>query len=307
MMAAELRLGTRRSPLALAQSGAVAAALEAAHPGLAVRLVPIETAGDRIPGDLNALGGKGLFTEELEAGLLSGALDLAVHSLKDLPVALPPGLVIAAYPRRADPSDALISTVASSLAALPAGARVLTGSLRREAQLRRHRPDLVVEGVRGNVETRLRRWRESGAEAVVLASAGLERLGLLDLVPAHALDPESFLPAPGQGTLALETPEGSAVEILCRKLDHPPTARAARAEREVVRAFGGDCTLPLAAWARSAEDGSLRLTALLALPDGSRLARAEAAGGDPQAVATACIARLLAAGAAEILDAIHGE
>jgi hydroxymethylbilane synthase len=350
-----LRLGTRRSPLALAQSGAIARELAELHPGLEIELVTLTTTGDVLPGDLSAAGGKGLFTLELERGLLDGALDLAVHSLKDLPVELPPGLEVAAFPPRADPRDVLVSELAADLDGLPPGAVVLTGSLRRRAQILLHRPDLRVEPIRGNVDTRLRKWRETGAAALVLAHAGLERLGLLDdpSLPVHALPPEVLLPAPGQGTLALETMTGSRAAALCRALEHAPTARAAAAERRLVGAFGGDCTLPLAAWARvdtgfagdrdgengeggksgehvkrggagqraqsgaggehgkrggRAEHGAggeiLRLTALLATPDGRHVARGEAVGEDPAAVAAACAAALRADGAGEILALI---
>ncbi len=297
-----LRLGTRQSPLALAQSGQVARALEARHAGLAVELVPVVTAGDVTPGDLAAFGGKGLFTQELERGLLAGSLDLAVHSLKDLPVALPAGLAVAAYPERADPRDVLVSELAADLDGLPAGAVVLTGSLRRRAQILLLRPDLDVRPLRGNVDTRLRRWRESGAAGVVLAAAGLARLELGGL-PAHPIPPAAMLPAPGQGTLALEAREGSDAFALCRALDHPATARAAAAERHVVAAFGGDCTLPLGAWARE-EDGELRITALLATPEGTRVARGEGAGAEPETAAAACVAALRADGAAAVLAEI---
>lgn len=318
--AATLRLGTRGSALALAQSGQTARALAAAHPGLRVELVPIVTRGDRLAGELAALGGKGLFTEELERGLLDGSLDLAVHSLKDLPVALPAGLVLAAFPRRADARDVLVSAIAADLDGLPAGSVVLTGSLRRRAQILLRRPDLRVEGLRGNVDTRLRRWRESGAGALVLAGAGLARLGLLASagLPAHPLDPAVMLPAPGQGTLALEVCRGGRAEELCAALDDADTASTADAERRVVAAFGGDCTLPLAAWARwerpaaseadhaAESDGSkLRLSALLATPDGRHAARGEAAGREPDAVAAACIAALRADGADEVLARVR--
>lgn len=303
-----LRLGTRRSALAMAQSGMVARALEAAHPGLEVELVPLMTRGDLLPGDLSKLGGKGLFTAELEAGLLDGSLDLAVHSLKDLPVGTPAELAIAAYPERADPRDVLISTLASRIAELPREGIVLTGSLRRQAQLLALRPDLDVRPLRGNVETRVRKWREAGAAGVVLAAAGLERLrggdataaGALDGLPAHPLAAVEMLPAPGQGVLALQVRRGAPAEALCRVLDHPPTAAAARAERAVVSAFGGDCTLPLAAWARPEGDGLL-LEALLAAPDGSDLVRARAAGREPEEVAARCIASLREAGAERVL------
>ncbi|HZF11318.1 MAG TPA: hydroxymethylbilane synthase [Thermoanaerobaculia bacterium] len=294
-----LRLGTRKSALALAQSGQVARALEALHPGLTVELVPIVTQGDVLPGDLAAIGGKGLFTQELESGLLDGSLDFAVHSLKDLPVRLPEGLAIAAYPERADPRDVLVSEVGASLDALPAGSVLLTGALRRAAQIRLRRPDLRVEPLRGNVDTRLRKWRESEAAGVILAGAGLARLGLSGL-PVHPIPPEVLLPAPCQGTLALEVLAGSPAEAICRAFDHPATARAARAERQVVAAFGADCTLPLAAWARE-EGGRLRLTGLLATPDGVHAARGDAWGDSPEEAAAACVAALHADGADAVL------
>lgn len=294
-----LRLGTRRSALALAQSGHVARDLEAAHPGLRVELVPIVTRGDRLPGDLAKVGGKGLFTEELEAGLLDGTLDLAVHSLKDLPVRFRDELVLAAHPQRADPRDALVSTVATTIAGLPPGARVLTSSLRRQAQILALRPDVVVEPIRGNVETRLRKWRHSGAAGTILATAGMARLGIAD-APLHPLAVDELLPAPGQGTLAVQTRRGSAAERLCAALDHAPSAAAARAERAVVAAFGADCTLPLAAWATIGTEG-VWLRALLASVDGRELLRAEAVAATPEAAAAACVEQLHAAGAEQLL------
>ena len=307
MTAETLRLGTRRSALALAQSGMMARALEARWPGLSVELVPIVTTGDIVPGDLAKVGGKGLFTQELESGLLDGSLDLAVHSMKDLPVRLPAGLVVAAHPERADPRDVLVSEVADGLDGLPEGAVVLTGALRRRAQILMRRPDLRVEPIRGNVDTRLRKWRESGAGGIVLAGAGLQRLGLADLadLPAHPIPTDVMIPAPTQGTLALEVRAGSPAEALCRALDHAATARAADAERRVVAAFGADCTLPLAAWAREKDGGRLRLIALLATPDGRRSVRGEAAGTDPAAVAADCVAAMRHQGADEVLERIR--
>ncbi|MFP3940324.1 MAG: hydroxymethylbilane synthase [Thermoanaerobaculia bacterium] len=299
-----LRLGTRKSRLALAQSESVARALEDLHPGLKVEIVALESKGDRTPGMLAPLGGKGLFTEELERGLLDGDLDLAVHSLKDLPVELPDDLVVAAYPERADPRDVLVSEAAETLEGLPSGAAVLTGALRRQAQVLSTHPALQVEGIRGNVQTRLRKWRDQGAGGVILAAAGLDRLALTDL-PAHRLDPEAFVPAPGQGTLAVQVRSGSEAEELCLALAHPETTLAAEAERRVVAAFGGDCTLPLGAWARPADGGDgLALTALLATPDGRRVARARAAAGSPEEVAAACVASMREQGADDILEAI---
>src|SRR4051794_2440893 len=332
-----LRLGTRRSALALAQSGMVARSLEAEHPGLDIELVPIVTTGDVVTGDLARFGGKGLFTRELESGLLDGSLDLAVHSLKDLPVTLPDGLAVAAHPRRNDCRDVLVSEDAEDLDGLPAGAIVLTGALRRRAQILMRRPDLRVEPIRGNVAplwargagrgapaaasragpargpdrgnggTRLRKWRELGVPGgVILAGAGLNRLALQDL-PIHPLAPEIMVPAPGQGTLALEVLAGGMAATLCSALDDPDTARAAEAERRVVAAFGGDCTLPLAAWARpEGEDGRIRLTGLLASPDGRQAARGEAVAASPREAADACVAAMRANGADEGLERIRG-
>ena len=298
-----LRLGTRRSQLALTQSGQVATALEALQPEVKVELVPIETRGDREPGELAKIGGKGLFTQELEAGLLDGALDFAVHSLKDLPVTLPDGLTLAAYPERVDPRDALVSDQAPDLDGLEAGAVLLTGSQRRRAQILAHRPDLVVEGLRGNVDTRLRIWRERGVGGVILAMSGLLRLGIEQQIPLHALDPRIMIPAPGQGILALEVLEGGAAESICSTLNHAPTARAAVVERQVVEAFGGDCTLPLAAWAEERE-GELELVACLATLDGQKIARGEARGSDPLDVAGHCVEVLRSDGAEDVLRAL---
>ena len=298
-----LRLGTRRSPLALAQSGLVARQLERAHPGLEVELVPIVTQGDRTTGDLAEFGGKGLFTEELERRLLAGEIELAVHSLKDLPVKLGDGLRIAAFPKRADPSDVLISHDGSSLEELAHGARVLTGSLRRKALCLQLRPDLSVEPLRGNVGTRIRKWRESGAAGVILAAAGLERLGLVGAdLETRSLNPASFVPAPGQGTLALETAEGGPAAELCSAINDPATERAAAAERFVVAAFGGDCTLPLAAWARDDEHhGELTLSAFVSTPDGTSWARRQASGREPIGIATEVVEGLRQEGGEEIL------
>lgn len=317
-----LRLGTRRSTLALTQSGQVAAEIERRVPDTRVELVPIVTSGDLYRGDLADVGGKGLFTLELENGLKDGSLDLAVHSLKDLPVELPPELTVAAHPRRADPRDVLISGDGDDLDALPAGAVLLTGSLRRRAQILARRGDLEVRAIRGNVDTRVRKWRQLVADGtpggVILAKAGLDRLGDKlealrddgDGLPIHPLPPEQMLPAPGQGILALETRRDGDATERCRQLDDAAAAAAARAERRVVAAFGGDCTLPLAAWARPAdgeagENGVLLLTALLATPDGAHVARGEGRSADPDEAADVCIAALRADGADDVLLRIH--
>ncbi|MEE2778751.1 MAG: hydroxymethylbilane synthase [Acidobacteriota bacterium] len=297
----KLRLGTRRSALALAQSGQFAKLLEGCHPGLEVELVGLTTTGDTTAGSLAKVGGKGLFTEQLEAGLLDGSLDLAVHSLKDLPVELPAGLVIAAHPPRGGPRAA-VGRRHAALAGLPEGSRVLTGSLRRRAQLLDRRPDLAIEDIRGNVDTRLRKWRELGAAAVVLAMAGLKRLGLESSeAPASALDPVEIIPAPGQGTLAVEVAESSEAQALCAALDDPATAAASAAERSVVAAFGGDCTLPLAAWARPEDDGWRIRTFVGPRVGGGTGIRAEAHAADPRAAARSAIATLQERGAHDLL------
>lgn len=288
----------------MVQSRQVAAALEARHPGLRIELVPIQTRGDREPGSLAEIGGKGLFTQELEEGLLGGDLDLAVHSLKDLPVTLPDGLRVAAFPEREDPRDALVSQAADHLDALPAGSVLLTGSQRRRSQILARRGELRVEGLRGNVQTRLRKWREQGAGGVILAYAGLRRLAIADDLPAHPIDPEVMIPAPGQGTLAIEVAAGGRAEPLVAALDHPPTAAAARAERRVVAAFGGDCTLPLAAWATQNGGGGMRMVACLATPDGDRMARGAGEGTDAAAAAEACLDALRRDGAEDVLRAL---
>lgn len=309
-----LRLGTRRSKLALAQSGMIARQLEdRLGDGARVELVHVVTSGDVYRGDLAEVGGKGLFTLELENGLADGSLDLAVHSLKDLPVTLPEGLTVAAYPRRADPRDTLISEDGHDLDSLPEGAVVLTGSLRRRSQVLARRPDLRVRPIRGNVDTRIEKWRALDVPgAVILAQAGLDRLRGTDdapdpdSLPLHPLPPEQMLPAPGQGILALETRAGGRGEESCRLLADEAATRAARAERAIVAAFGGDCTLPLAAWARE-EDGELVVSALLSTPDGGHTARGEGRSGghDGAAVAAArCIEALRADGADEVLERI---
>ena len=297
-----LRLGTRQSQLALTQSQHVADALMALHHHLKVDLVPIVTRGDREPGDLSLIGGKGLFTQELEEGLLAEHLDLAVHSLKDLPVAQPAGLAIAAFPPRVDPRDGLISTVAQDLDQLPPGATLLTGSQRRRAQILDRRPDLNVQGIRGNVDTRLRKWKEQGDAGVILAMAGLERLGL-EGVPANPLDPEVMIPAPGQGILAVQVKQGSRAEELCQSLNDASTARAAAAERRIVEAFGGDCTLPLAAWATE-QNGKIRIAGCLATLHGEQVARGTGEGATADEAAEACLQTLHDDGAAAILKAL---
>jgi hydroxymethylbilane synthase len=295
-----LRLGTRGSALALRQASLVAA--EIGRDGVEVELVTIRTTGDAYTGNLAAVGGKGLFVKELEEALLAGTIDLAVHSLKDLPAALPAGLVLVATPPREDARDALITAGGHGLAEVPAGIRVGTSSLRRRAQILARRPDLRIVALRGNVDTRLRKLVAGEVGAVVVAVAGLNRLGL---TPAgiRPLAVEELLPAIGQGALALEArADDAAVAAVVRPLDDPMTAACVSAERAFLEAVGGDCQTPLAAYAEIAGD-LLRMRALVAEMDGSRLLT-DASEGSPGAAAEIGdrLARaLLARGAGEII------
>jgi hydroxymethylbilane synthase len=299
---ATLRIATRASALALAQSRLVAGALERA---LAVRveLVPIRTTGDRVQHTpLAAIGGKGLFVKELEEALLAGKADLAVHSAKDLPATLAAGTVLAAFPERVDPRDALLGAQRGvRLAALPRGARVGTGSLRRRAQLLAARPDLEIVPLRGNVDTRLRKLEQEGLAAIVLACAGLERLGLAERIDER-IDPATLLPAVGQGTLALQARSGEALAVDLLALDHAPTRAATLAERAFLERLAGDCNVPLAAHARPLAD-EVRLAGLLASPDGRRVLRAEARapGGNPAEAGRRAAEAILEQGGGEIL------
>ncbi|MCY0884680.1 MAG: hydroxymethylbilane synthase [Firmicutes bacterium] len=277
-----LVIGSRGSPLALKQTEMVAAALAAA--GVPTRVEVVHTEGDRVlDRPLSALGSVGVFAGELESALAAGRVDLAVHSLKDLPAQLAPGLMLGALLEREDPRDVLLSRVAD-LEDLPPGARIGTSSLRRTAFLRHRRPDLVVVPVRGNLGTRLRKWREEGWEALTLAAAGLLRMELGDLIRQY-LDPWWMVPAPGQGVIAVEVRAADTrVRELVAGLDHAPTRRQVEAERAVLAAVGAGCQMPLGAYARWREDGRLEVAGQAASPDGRRLLRAERAG-PPEAAA----------------------
>ena len=279
-------IGTRGSDLALWQSERVAELLRAAHPGLEVELKVIETQGDRILDvALSRIGDKGLFTKELENALLSGEADIAVHSLKDLQTQIPDGLSLACITERADPEDALVAPPGTTIETLPEGGTVATGSLRRRAQLLGLRPDLNVVDVRGNVGTRLRKYRENGWDGMILARAGLVRLGLEEVI-AEVIDPEVMVPAVGQGALAIECREGDArVARLLRPIEHRPTHITSEAERAFLRQLEGGCQAPIGAWATlspaEGEDDregdavrySIELHGLIASLDGTTILR----------------------------------
>ena len=307
-----LRIGTRGSPLALKQAELVRGALCAAHPDLAepgaIDLVPIRTTGDRIQDrTLAEAGGKGLFTKEIEEALLAGAVDLAVHSAKDLQTWLPQGLALGAVLAREDPRDTLFSRAgASGLAQLPPRAVLGTASLRRQAQALMRRPDLKVVPFRGNVETRLRKLADGLADATLLAVAGLKRLGRGDLLGA-ILEPEEMLPAAGQGTLAIEIRAADTrAPALLSPLTHAPSLAALTAERALLAALDGSCRTPIAALAEPGP-GGLRLRALLVLPDGSRAHSAEASASpeDAAALGAELGRRLLAAAGPEFLRSVR--
>ena len=301
--AAPLRLGTRASTLARTQSGWVAARLQHAHPGLTVELVPITTTGDRrSEGRLADAGGKGLFLKEIEEALLAGAVDFAVHSMKDVPAELPAGLVLAAIPPREDARDVVVGTHGAGLAGLRQGARVGTASVRRRVHLLARRPDLDVVVLRGNVETRLARVRDGALDAVILAAAGLARLGLRD-VDAVALEPEEFLPAVGQGALALECrADDGAVRARLDAIGDADSSAAIAAERGFLAGIGGDCNTPLAAHARLRDDRVV-LHAMVTDHDGAR--RLDESGDAPRERAAQLghevAERLLARGAGKLL------
>lgn len=300
---ATLRLGSRGSPLALWQARFVAGKLEAAHPGLRVEISIIKTEGDqRTDVPLTVAGGKGLFVKEIEDALSASRIDLAVHSLKDLPTEQPEGLLVASILARHDPRDALLSEEGWDLDSMPEGTVVATGSPRRRCQLLRRRPDLGMTLVRGNVDTRIRRLREGRFGAIVLAMAGLERLGL-DEVPAIPLSPEICLPAPGQGALAVETREDdprTRERVLV--LDDESTRAAVVAERSFLAGLGAGCLAPAGAFGR-VEAGSLRLRAMVGDPDGSRLLAdgIEGSASEAERLGDALARRLLASGGEAIL------
>ncbi|OGL60152.1 MAG: hydroxymethylbilane synthase [Candidatus Tectomicrobia bacterium RIFCSPLOWO2_02_FULL_70_19] len=302
-----LRLGTRGSSLALAQARMMAARLRELHPGLEAEEVVIRTRGDElVDSPLHQLGGKGLFVKEIEEALLGGRIDAAVHSLKDLPGELPPGLVLGAVPEREEPWDVLVSRGGESIRNLAPGSRVGTSSLRRRAQLLRYRKDLEVVDLRGNVDTRLRKVAEGQVHAAILAAAGLNRLGLGERA-TEALAPEVMLPAVAQGALGIETREGDAETLaLLAALEHLPTRQAVEAERRAMAVLEGGCKVPMAAFAELRR-GRLRLRALVASLDGERLAEAEGEDAPERASALGeeVARRILAAGGRDILSEIE--
>lgn len=297
----KITIGSRGSALALWQANWTRERLESAGHDITIRI--IKTSGDKLQNAaLPASGTKGLFIKEIEEALLAGQVDLAVHSMKDLPTGLPEGLGVAAVPEREDPHDALVSKGGIPLQALPAGARIGTSSPRRQSQLLALRPDLKVVPMRGNVDTRLRKLQRGDCEALVLAGAGLKRLGFASSITSWFSESE-ICPAVGQGALAIEIKvQNIAVGEAVAHLDHPRTHQAVRAERAMLEALGGGCQLPIAAYAKH-ESGELHLAGVVADPEGTRLLRAYGAGKpeNPEHLGKQVAEDLMRQGANELL------
>jgi hydroxymethylbilane synthase len=301
-------LGTRASALARAQTESVIALLTAAWPDLMCETKVISTAGDRTQASgepLPEIGGKGLFTAELERALLAGDIDLAVHSLKDLPTEDSEGVVVGAVSARDDVRDCVVARDRGSLADLPRDAVVGTSSLRRSAQLRALRPDLDVRSIRGNVDTRIEKVRAGDYDAVVLAAAGIHRLGL-EKVVTQWLEPDAMLPAPGQGALAIQCrADDGAILALLSEIDQPRARAETTAERAFLRVLGAGCAAPVAALATSTTTPRVRLQGLVASVDGTQMVRVEGEG-EPHSIGEQLAVEALAAGADRILAAIRG-
>ena len=303
-----LVLGTRGSKLAVHQTEWVQARVQELAPHVTVTLRRIQTSGDKILDvPLAKIGGKGLFVKEIEEALLSGEIDLAVHSMKDVPTALPPGLDLLCIPCREDPRDALISRDGRRFADLPQGAKVGTSSLRRQAQLLQARPDLSITMLRGNLDTRLKKLRDGQFDAIVLAAAGLRRLGWEHEITEY-LDPEISLPAIGQGALGIEgRRDDQFVRSLLSGLEHAPTRTMVRAERALLHRLQGGCQVPIAAHATLA-GSDVTLEGLVASVDGKEIIRDRVRGTvtDPESIGIQLAERLLAGGGDRILQAIYG-
>jgi hydroxymethylbilane synthase len=302
----ELTIGTRGSKLALWQSSYVRDLIWAIT-GLPVTLKVIKTTGDKILDvPLAKVGGKGLFTKEIEIELAAGIVDLAVHSMKDVPTELPSGLYIAAMPERVDPRDAIVSGAGYNLDTLPQGGRLGTSSLRRRSQAKALRPDLEIVDVRGNLDTRMRKAEEGELDAVILASAGITRMGWADRI-THYIATSQMVSAVGQGAIGIEIREDDEFMVhACESIGHPETMECVTAERIVMRDLEGGCQVPIGAYARY-EEGTLTMDAMVGSIDGSRIIREQLCGdpGQPTELGEAMVERLLELGAQDILDEIR--
>ncbi len=305
-MTESIRIGTRASLLALWQANWVKSRLEQLHPGIDVTLVHIKTEGDRIDFPLFALGGKGLFVKEIEEALLRGEIDLAVHSAKDLPAEIPEELMLSAFPEREDPRDALLSRDGRIWEEFPRGGRIGTSSPRRKAQLLNLRSDLEVVPLRGNLDTRIKKLKSLDLDGIILASAGLIRMGWQGRI-CDQFDPEVFVPAIGQGILAIECRVHDArVKSLVSGLNHSPTAVELRAERAFLKKLGGGCQVPIAGLAKNRGD-KIRLIGLVASMDGEKMVKGAKEGRAQEAekIGEQLADELLSGGATEILGGVY--
>ena len=301
---APLRIGSRGSQLALWQANHISALLR--EQGHEVEIEIIKTTGDKITDvALAQVGTKGMFTKEIEEALAEGRVDLAVHSLKDLPTELPPGFELVAITTRVNPRDVFLSVTYESIQSLPKGARVGTSSLRRQAQLKVALPDLIVDALRGNVDTRVRKLEEGQYDGIILAAAGLTRLGKTELIK-QVLSEEFMCPAAGQGALGIEIREGDAeIRKHLEFLDDAAARATTTCERALLNKLGGGCQVPIGAFAESV-DGVLQLTAIVAKPDGSTILRETQTGSDPVALGEQVGKTLLQRGANKILEEVYG-
>jgi len=299
-----LRIATRKSPLALWQAEEVTRLIKHFHPDVKVELVTMTTQGDKIlDTPLAKIGGKGLFVKELEVGMLAGDADIAVHSMKDVPMAFPSGLHLSVVLEREDPSDAFVSNNYNKLADLPLNAKVGTCSLRRQTQLKESRPDIQILDLRGNVNSRLAKLDNGDYDAIILASAGLKRLGFDDRI-SESISTEQSLPAIGQGAIGIECrSDDAAVNALLAPLNHPETALRVSAERAQNTRLNGGCQVPIGGYAELIENDQIRLRGLLGFPDGSQIFRSEkiAPRADAEALGIAVAEDLLAQGGDKVL------
>lgn len=308
-MRKEIRIGTRASALALWQAEWVKSELEKKYPGMAVLLTKIKTTGDKILDvPLAKVGGKGLFVKEIEEAMLRGEIDIAVHSMKDVPTFFPAGLHLGAITKREDPRDALLSRNSVAFKNLPKGAKVGTSSLRRQAQLMNIRPDFVIEQLRGNVDTRLRKLKEGLYDAIILAAAGVKRLGLSDNVTEY-IEPEISLPAIGQGALGIECREDDReLNDMIAFFNHPDTRVCVTAERALLRRLEGGCQVPIACYGRIM-DGKLSLAGLVGSVDGKKIIKDNIEGEqkDAERLGVELAEKLLRQGADAILREVYGK
>ncbi|WP_444683978.1 hydroxymethylbilane synthase [Alkalicoccus luteus] len=302
-------IGSRRSNLAMTQTRWVIDQLEKLGLPYEFEIKEIVTKGDQILDvTLSKVGGKGLFVKEIEQAMYDKEIDMAVHSMKDLPSEISPGLTVGAVPEREDPRDAFISNSGAKLKDLPAGAVVGTSSLRRGAMVLMQRPDLTIHWIRGNIETRLRKCREEGFDAIILAAAGLKRVGWDESIVSEFLAPEVSIPAVGQGALGIECREDDSdlLELLA-KINDPVTARTTAAERAFLNKVEGSCQVPIAGYAELTDDNQVALTALVSSPDGKEVFKEHIIGDDPVAIGHHVAEKMLSEGAKEVLDRVKAE